>query len=44
MTTDSRLSSLALLHAYTDFDIDINKIVDIFAARKDRRLAFLFRV
>ena len=41
--TTGRLSSLALLHAYKDIDIDINTLLDVFAARKDSRPAFLFR-
>ncbi|MCG7879675.1 MAG: hAT family dimerization domain-containing protein [Candidatus Thiodiazotropha endolucinida] len=42
MTTE-RLSSLALLHAYKDVDIDVQQVINEFADRKDRRLAFLFR-
>ena len=43
MTTE-RLSALCMLHAYKDFSVDIEKVIDSFATRKDRRLAFLFRV
>lgn len=43
MTTE-RLSGLCILHAYKEFDIDIDKVTGYFAVRKDRRLAFLLRV
>lgn len=43
MTTE-RLSALCVLHAYKECDIDIDKAIDCFALRKDRRLAFLFRI
>jgi hypothetical protein len=37
-----RMSSLAILHAYKDFEIDLNRVIDDFAAKKTRRLAFVF--
>lgn len=42
MTTE-RLSSLALMHAYKDVTIDVQQVINVFADRKQRRLAFLFR-
>ncbi|XP_033739147.1 52 kDa repressor of the inhibitor of the protein kinase-like [Pecten maximus] len=42
MTTD-RLSSLALMHAYKHTEIDVQQVINVFADRKSRRLAFLFR-
>jgi hypothetical protein len=36
-----QMSSLAILHAYKDFEIDLNRVIDVFAARKPRRLAFM---
>lgn len=41
MKTD-RLSSLALMHAYKHIEIDIQEVINVFADRKLRRLAFLF--
>ena len=38
-----RLSSLALMHAYKHVNIDIQDVINVFADRKPRRLAFLFR-
>ncbi|OWF56242.1 52 kDa repressor of the inhibitor of the protein kinase [Mizuhopecten yessoensis] len=40
---EERMSSLALLHAYREYDIDINWAIAEFAGRKARRLCFLFR-
>ena len=37
-----RLSSLSVLHAYKHWDLDTEKIIDSFALKKKRRLAFLF--
>ncbi|VDI83267.1 Hypothetical predicted protein [Mytilus galloprovincialis] len=42
MTTD-RLSGPCILHAYKETPIDIDKVIDCFATKKDRRLAFLFK-
>ena len=39
--TTFRMSSLAVLHAHKDTDINLDDIVDVFASRKQRRLAFL---
>jgi hypothetical protein len=37
-----RLSSLSVLHAYKHWDLDTENIIDSFALKKKRRLAFLF--
>ena len=37
-----RLSGLALLHTYRDWNIDTDKVVQEFCAKKVRRLAFEF--
>lgn len=42
MTTE-RLSGLGLLNVYRDMEINSEYIVEKFAARKQRRLAFIFR-
>jgi hypothetical protein len=42
MTTE-RLSGLGLMNVYRDMKINSEYIVDKFAARKQRRLAFVFR-
>ena len=39
-----RLSSLALMHVYKHVQIDTKEVINVFADRKLRRLAFLFRV
>jgi len=37
-----RLSALAVLHAYKHWHIDVEKVIDVFAVKKTRRLGFLF--
>ena len=36
-----RFSSLALLHIRREFDHDLDKIIDIFALKKHRRMKFI---
>jgi histone deacetylase complex regulatory component SIN3 len=43
MTTE-RLSGLGLLNIYQEKKLDAERIVDIFAAKKERRLALIFKV
>ena len=43
MTTE-RLSGLGLMNIHRDREVSAKHVVDIFARRKDRRLALLFRV
>jgi hypothetical protein len=38
--TGDRLSSLAILHSYRETDINVDKIIETFAALKPRRLVF----
>lgn len=42
--TTKRMSGLGLLNIYRDREISAEQVVDIFARRKERRLALLFRV
>lgn len=39
-----RMSGLALLNIHREREIDLEEVVDVFARRKERRLALLFRV
>ncbi|KAH3881071.1 hypothetical protein DPMN_004995 [Dreissena polymorpha] len=39
-----RMSGLALLTIHREREIDLEEVVDVFARRKERRLALLFRV
>ncbi|KAH3840978.1 hypothetical protein DPMN_114436 [Dreissena polymorpha] len=43
MGTDC-MSGLALLNIHREREIDLEEVVDVFARRKERRLALLFRV
>ena len=43
MSTE-RMSGLGLLNIYREREINVEEVVDIFARRKERRLALLFRV
>lgn len=38
----TRLSSLSVLHAYKQWSLDTDKVIDSFALKKTRRLGFLF--
>jgi len=37
-----RLSAFVVLHAYKHWHIDVEKVIDVFAVKKTRRLGFLF--
>ena len=39
-----RMSGLGLLNIYREREINAERVVDVFARRKERRLALLFRV
>ena len=43
MTTET-LSGLGLLNIYQDREINAEQVVDVFARRKERRLALIFKV
>ena len=42
--TTERLSGLGLLKIYQDREINAEQVVDVFARRKERRLALIFKV
>jgi hypothetical protein len=37
---DGRLSSLALLHVHLEIEIDVERVIELFASLKNRKLAF----
>jgi hypothetical protein len=37
---DDRLSSLALLHVHREIEIDVERVIELFASLKNRKLAF----
>ena len=40
---DDRLSSLALLHVHREIEIDVERVIELFASLKNRKLAFFWK-